>query len=164
MRALFSILFALCALGSFGQSKSTHYSSNVSGLTTHGDHGNSVSYKHKIVNVWTEAHEQKSTNYSNRTTIGVIRTTTSVPEILPLKSEPSLSIYPNPVGSELTIKLEGGSTVQTVEVLDLKGTSMILEKGESGHAVLDMSSLAKGIYLVRVQVDGYFATKRIMKM
>ena len=68
----------------------------------------------------------------------------------------TIAVYPNPVKDILTVKAEN---LQSVEVYDLVGQQIML----SENGVLDLGSLAQGIYFVRVTADGKIFTKRVVK-
>ena len=68
----------------------------------------------------------------------------------------TIAVYPNPVKDILTVKAEN---LQSVEVYDLVGQQIML----SENGVLDLGSLAQGIYFVRVTADGKTFTKRVVK-
>ena len=69
-----------------------------------------------------------------------------------------VSLYPNPVSDKLTVEGEG---IQMVQVLDVNGRNVISTE-HSGS--IDMSSLASGVYVVRVvTADGIRAEKIIKK-
>ncbi|WNJ20425.1 T9SS type A sorting domain-containing protein [Pontibacter sp. G13] len=57
-----------------------------------------------------------------------------------------LSVYPNPTQNHLIV--EGLSDMQLMEVIDLKGATVLLSEAKSK---LDVSTLAPGIYLLRVE-------------
>jgi hypothetical protein len=65
----------------------------------------------------------------------------------------SISFYPNPAQERTRIFLPGITTVASLEVFNILGISvskMEIIPDQSHSAFLDLSSLAKGIYLVRV--------------
>ncbi len=72
-----------------------------------------------------------------------------------LAAKSSLKAYPVPFTNQLTIETE-----QSVELLDLQGRRMATAQSENGQAVLKVSSLKTGIYLVRT-ADGQVA--RVVK-
>lgn len=70
--------------------------------------------------------------------------------------EVSMSIYPNPVSSVLSVAAEG---MHEVSVLDLSGR-VLLTSNESN---INVSELAAGVYYVRVVTDGGVATQKFVK-
>ncbi len=84
-------------------------------------------------------------------------TTTAVSE---LDSE-ALSIAPNPVMSILEIK--GASTIDKIELFDLSGKIVMAEFPANAFSKLDVSSLAKGIYVAKITMGGVVKTQKIIK-
>jgi hypothetical protein len=70
----------------------------------------------------------------------------------------NVAIYPNPVRNMLTIE---GNDVKNVEVIDMNGR-VVLTNDRAGQ--LDMSTLAEGVYMVRVMsLSGVTAQKVVKK-
>jgi PKD repeat protein len=64
-------------------------------------------------------------------------------------------IYPNPASSSVTIDNKSTFTMQSVTVINSVGTVVLRRDGiDPKQQILDISSLASGIYLIRVQTDG----------
>ena len=68
----------------------------------------------------------------------------------------AISMYPNPVNNQLFVKAEN---LQSVEVYNLVGQRVLATE----DAVIDMSTLTEGIYFVRINIDGYSITRRVVK-
>lgn len=76
----------------------------------------------------------------------------------------TFSVYPNPAGN--TIQLDFGKALvkASIRVTDLAGQIVLEENDRSGTVFsLDVSSLASGIYILRVNEDGYFSGMRFVK-
>lgn len=77
--------------------------------------------------------------------------------------------YPNPVAGMLTVRINATAGQQTmVEVLDMAGRRMLaravnLAKGEQ-NVQLDMSTLQKGSYILRMQLNGKMTTQKVNKL
>ena len=69
----------------------------------------------------------------------------------------SVKLYPNPTTGNLFIEVEG---LQKVEVIDAVGRVVMTEN--AGNSI-NMSSLANGIYTVRVHANGFTAVKKVVK-
>ncbi|MFA9388433.1 MAG: T9SS type A sorting domain-containing protein [Prolixibacteraceae bacterium] len=70
-----------------------------------------------------------------------------------------LLIFPNPVHNMLNINYEGMSMQPTgFEILSLKGEQLLQSKSQSDLTTIDVSTLKKGIYLIKI----YFAGGRII--
>ena len=63
----------------------------------------------------------------------------------------SLKYYPNPVNSELTVTYK--DPIKLIEVYDLLGKQVKVQKFDSTDVRLDVSSLSSGTYMMRVQTD-----------
>ena len=86
----------------------------------------------------------------------------SVPDYL---SKNQWQIFPNPASDIINIQprtFQSGEI--TVEVIDLMGKPVLFTK-ESGeeHIILDISSLAKGLYLIKITNEGVIKTYKIVK-
>ena len=69
------------------------------------------------------------------------------------------SFYPNPVSDVLQIRSE--QAVEEVLLLDFSGRLVLHAQGDA--AELDLSSLASGTYLMRVRIDGKWASAKVVK-
>ena len=72
----------------------------------------------------------------------------------------TISIYPNPVQDQLRIA-HSGNNLNSIEIIDLSGK--VLYRNESAIQVLDVSFLNKGIYFLRLDLDGKMTTHKIIK-
>ncbi|MEO8240534.1 MAG: T9SS type A sorting domain-containing protein, partial [Flavobacterium sp.] len=70
-----------------------------------------------------------------------------------------LTLYPNPVSSELNISSD--KAIQKVEVYNLSGALVNTQQGNSN--TLDMSNLSNGSYLLKVFTENSVTTKIIIK-
>lgn len=68
-----------------------------------------------------------------------------------------INIYPNPASEVINIAAEG---VRLVEMLDVNGR-VVLESRIGG--AIDLSSLASGVYMVRVTTDAGVSTEKVVK-
>lgn len=76
-----------------------------------------------------------------------------------------ISIFPNPASDKITIKLsdKAPSVSTTVTVYDLVGRQLWAQKMADKTLELDMSSLAKGVYLVKINADNGIYTEKIIR-
>ncbi|MCR5886728.1 T9SS type A sorting domain-containing protein [Hymenobacter sp. J193] len=74
----------------------------------------------------------------------------------------SLSVYPNPVQSNVTVKLPVIIQNARVQVLDLTGR-VVLNRTLAADGNLQLGELQRGTYLVRVEQGGQNWTQRIVK-
>ena len=70
------------------------------------------------------------------------------------------NVYPNPFNSNLTIEMEG---MQEYQVCDLVGRVVASEKVAANAITIKLSSLDKGIYVVRIKANDAWITKKIVK-
>jgi hypothetical protein len=107
----------------------------------------------------------KTTNkYYVSNIITVVRTGTSG-KLASTKNE-SISISPNPSSNYIDIKGLGEMKVFQIRVIDQTGKIVIIEKynsPKSQHVRLNISSLEKGIYILTIENNGEFVTKKIIK-
>ncbi|MDD4969052.1 MAG: YCF48-related protein [Paludibacter sp.] len=76
-----------------------------------------------------------------------------------LTEEHNINIYPNPVINELKIDFEGGSTF---DILNLMG-QVIYNGNLNKSAIVQTTSLTRGIYLIRFKIGKTFEYKKIIK-
>ncbi len=73
-------------------------------------------------------------------------------EIEVATSDQNITIYPNPVSGMLTI--QSSSMIQSVSIYDLGGKAVKQTTVEGGTAIIDLSGLDAGMYLVGLQETG----------
>lgn len=89
---------------------------------------------------------------ASKASVNVKIVTTSVDEV-----SSGILVYPNPVSGMLNIK--SASMVKQVEIINLSGSVLRKEAGTS----IDVSSLNKGVYLLKVLTDNETFTTRFLK-
>ncbi|MDO5665848.1 MAG: T9SS type A sorting domain-containing protein [Bacteroidia bacterium] len=82
-----------------------------------------------------------------------------------IKEELKLKIYPNPVKSILNIELSNFefATVGEIIIADLSGRIVIQQKIEGQLTPINMSSLLKGYYILRIVIAQQVSTWKIIK-
>ena len=70
------------------------------------------------------------------------------------------TLYPNPTQGIVYVEAPAGTTL---EVYDLRGSKLLDAAVENGSHTLDLSSYAKGVYLLRLQSGDLVETQRIMR-
>ena len=74
---------------------------------------------------------------------------------------PVVSVYPNPTDRLLTVE---GRNILSVEVIDAMGRKMMEQQcQDSDKALIDLSSLPRGTYTLRVTTTDGVAIKRVVK-
>ena len=74
-----------------------------------------------------------------------------------------LSIYPNPAHDKLYISLNSADfKLHTLQIFNVQGEMVKLWNGNTTINSINISSLAKGIYFVKVNVDNHFAVQKLV--
>ena len=73
----------------------------------------------------------------------------------------NFSIYPNPAND--IVQLKATKAIGFVEVYDLTGRQVIKSTPNSNSKELNVSSLSKGLYIVKVSIDGAVGTTKLLK-
>ena len=73
----------------------------------------------------------------------------------------NLKLYPNPVSSELHMALSNGNNVKSVTVFDLNGRTIL--QTEITNNSLNVSQLHSGLYVIKLETERGFTTKRFIK-
>ncbi len=71
-----------------------------------------------------------------------------------------VSVYPNPASSQLAV--ETPEVITRLQVTNMLGQVVIAEPGNSTKQVIDVSGLAKGIYLLKVKAGDKEAVRKIV--
>lgn len=76
----------------------------------------------------------------------------------------TLKIYPNPVTDILNISSETGFSNASLYVIDMTGRTILKKTAVSGtSAIIDLSSISNGNYILKVENDGKFTTSKFVK-
>lgn len=101
--------------------------------------------------VYTDANGCTSTSVPFISTVGLN-------EEIPL----TISLYPNPVTEKLTV--DAGAVVKAnVQLMDLSGRIVLTAKMNQSQLVLDLSTLADGVYMIKFQHGSKVITRKIVK-
>lgn len=75
------------------------------------------------------------------------------------------SMHPNPTNGELTVTFHPGNEQKdwNLEVYDMRGVSVITERGVSGTIRINLAGYPSGIYLVRASGEGCSSVGRVVK-
>lgn len=78
---------------------------------------------------------------------------------------PAFLMYPNPATSSLTLSFDKALAASaTIAIVDIYGKELLREKPESSEsAALNVSSLAPGIYFVKVSSDGKSSVQKFIR-
>ena len=76
----------------------------------------------------------------------------------------SVSIYPNPTSGRINVVINNNENINDVVVLDMTGKVLMSQSVNSNKASLDLSSYAKGMYLVKVvTAEDSYVKKVVLK-
>lgn len=82
----------------------------------------------------------------------------------PVREEMTVSVYPNPVGDRLEITLQPTDFENMqLEVLDATGRALLMQAVSGVHEVVSVSSLAKGVYVLRITNGKSSVVRRFVK-
>ncbi len=71
--------------------------------------------------------------------------------------------YPNPFQDIVNIKVEGSHLIETIKILDMKGSELYIDNSISNESNLNTSFLSSGVYLLYIQTDLGSTTRKIIK-
>jgi hypothetical protein len=73
----------------------------------------------------------------------------------------NFNVYPNPADNQLNISLDQNKTDLQIEVLNVKGQLImhLSEKQSVGLRSLDISSLTKGVYFLKITSNGHYGVR-----
>lgn len=100
-------------------------------------------------------------NPANEVALGSVIITPDVTVLGVENIEPSFSIFPNPMGSQLTV--EGVSEVQRASIYDLTGREVLRATPNKAVFTLNTADLQHGVYMLSLQVGDNEITQKLMK-
>ena len=74
----------------------------------------------------------------------------------------AIELHPNPTNGKLNVKLTNIGSEASLVVLSIQGQIVRMETITQEETMLDLSALAKGVYLIKVQSDGNTIVKRVL--
>lgn len=79
------------------------------------------------------------------------------------EQEAGFSLYPNPASSEIRIRFDTNSPA-TIDILDVYGKVLLQTRMESSEDMgINISTLASGVYVVKVSIDGKSSVGKFIK-
>lgn len=73
----------------------------------------------------------------------------------------NIKMYPNPVANKLSI--EAQDTIENISIYNVLGQQVLAANPNSNIAVLDISSLQTGTYIVKTSISGTTSTSKVIK-
>ncbi len=77
-----------------------------------------------------------------------------------LKSNPNVAIYPNPNSGTFTVSSANNDGMK-IEVYNVLGSKILSQSTNEDSTVINLGDVAKGIYLVKVTINGVTSTTKI---
>lgn len=74
----------------------------------------------------------------------------------------SVSIYPNPANDQFNVNIENLATEATIEVIDVIGKVVLSAQQTETTATIDVSSLTKGVYTVKISAGENSTSKKLI--
>jgi hypothetical protein len=82
-----------------------------------------------------------------------------------LAPEKLFRVYPSPASVQVSVVSKTGATIEKIELFDLSGRMHLSSFfGKKNEAVVDLKTLAEGIYLMRISGDNKSETMKIVKI
>jgi len=78
--------------------------------------------------------------------------------------ENQLNIYPNPVADVLNVQWRNTTETATLFIRDLSGRLVLSERVANGNAVLELSNLSSGNYILELQIEEGTLRKQMVKL
>lgn len=141
---------ALTGLPAGGTYTGTGVSGNNFNATSAGAGTFVVSYKYTDPN-----------SCSNTATISI--KVISCSGISETRGKPNVNLWPNPAQTELWVTIDGGQPLSSVDIIDLTGKKVLSSPLQTSETKLNISTLEKGVYIVRLYGMGQTINKRLVK-
>jgi hypothetical protein len=94
------------------------------------------------------------------------QTTSVVEQSLPIKTNESFVLYPNPANEVLYLQLSSGQTTSgVIEIISVEGKIVYTQELNSNSAMyeIDMSNISKGLYIIKVNRGSSVGTAKFIK-
>lgn len=72
-------------------------------------------------------------------------------------------VFPNPVKSALNISSGDATSIEKVTITDISGKTVLTKTLQTTNAAMDVSSLAKGVYFVKISTGNALKTLKFIK-
>jgi uncharacterized repeat protein (TIGR03803 family) len=74
-----------------------------------------------------------------------------------------VNTYPNPIKEILNVKSESTLQIETIKILDLKGSELYMDESKTKESVINTSFLSSGVYLLYIKTNTGSLTRKIVK-
>jgi hypothetical protein len=119
-----------------------------------------TTYQYKAFAVYINDTVSNTTDTVYGKVVSFVASTIAIEEAMTLEN--SISVYPNPVKDALTIKTNNNSLL-SVELTDLNGRVIRQTTVNTLQYTMEVSTLASGIYLLKIHTDTGSVSKKIRK-
>lgn len=92
-----------------------------------------------------------------------VATGTASRSVDPIAATNTISVYPNPVRNTLNIQIPGSKSGADIKLFDMYGKMMLQKKSVAATTAIDVSSLASGVYMMRIINGGKETNLKVMK-
>lgn len=103
-----------------------------------------------------------TTNTSDWSITKTFTTLQSTDGIDDVEGNGSVTLYPNPASTTVTVDLTGIEGTADVNIIDQSGRTVYTGKGENGRLMVNVSGMAKGAYFVRVTGSNTSAVRKLV--
>ena len=88
-----------------------------------------------------------------------------VPTSIPEMEEPEIQVYPNPATDVVTIRFSEDLKNRSLSlvVMDVMGRKMLSENDLDSSSIIDVSQWPSGVYFIRMEQDGRYFGRKILK-
>jgi len=76
----------------------------------------------------------------------------------------NILVYPNPTIDVITLAIIGNKTPKQVQILDISGKVVYLNKKSTSFDKIDLSKLEKGVYLIKILIENETYLEKIVKL
>ena len=74
----------------------------------------------------------------------------------------TLTLFPNPASSNVTVTVSGFEGEVTVEIVDLNGKRVAEQRTQNSELTIDVTTMAQGAYFVRVTGERQTAVRKLI--
>ncbi|MDR6761784.1 putative delta-60 repeat protein [Flavobacterium sp. 2755] len=108
------------------------------------------------------------TKYKNTWVNGTIRllgnkNTLAIPDFELNDNKSSFILHPNPASNVLNIEADENISINSIEIFNILGQSVLNLKNQKTFSSIDISGLNKGIYFIRINSNKEITTKKFFK-
>ncbi len=96
-------------------------------------------------------------------TSGVLKVTNATGIKSVIEKSKALKLYPNPTQDKIYLETLNNKSIETVSVLSLKGQTLAVVPIHASRGSINLSSLTKGMYLLKIKSGDQIVIQRIIK-